>query len=196
MKLPINSKRGALLITVLIFAAMLSFMALSLMPDEYILREQARDKALSTNLSNIREAADMALIFPPSDPEWTAFEQDLSSDKIEKNLEILSKYNYLRPTKHLYDAHMPTHLQPHFNWHVSENLISDSSFEAKENITNISKAWKIKSSDIPVLEVIKANSINKSLETEHYPLNNSMGNFLSGKNNSTAVWIKGKPTTP
>ena len=125
-KKQLNSRRGTLLLALLVIVAVGGIIAIRLIPDETTIVKREKEVGLQMNLSHIREAIDMKRM---ADPTYV-FKFDNRAN-IQAELQKLVDEKYLR-SKSIKDPTVFSHLwdsNDNYYWRGSANIASNTSFE-------------------------------------------------------------------
>lgn len=172
-----KSRKGAMMIMLLVVLIIGSIVALQLLPGEELITLRTKETSLNTEISQIREAFDLKKIASPLWEPWTT--DPPSRIDIANALKVLADEGYLR-NKDLADPTVLAHLWNQNDetfWKASNNLATNSSFQISlDGIT----AW-----DWNVVDTTAATDgiYLYDLRVDDYPYQNKLGNLL-GKEGS------------
>ncbi len=188
MRRTIN-KRVSMLMMVMIMLIVATIIALKLMPDEQTQVIREKEAFYNTDLSQLREAIDMARL--ASNSEWIDFCATDTPEIISVKIASLSHYGFLRNDR-LRDNSIPEHLwgtSTDTYWIVSTNYASNTSFEIASGDWSV--AWeKEANASATMIENIRLNSMS----IDEYPYQNKLGDNTREKNKIRMIKIIASPT--
>lgn len=183
--------RGAMMLMLLVVIIIGSIIALQILPGEEMVTRRSVERSLDVELSQLREAVDLAYLAGDLATDTVATitlpPSDLAPDQMQASLSAmiasLSHYGYLRSDS-VRDPTVPVYLwgsdHTHY-WQFRENVASNPSFEVTES--GIVLNWKdYDGGDIKAGDNTHASASENFLQNmmvDDYPYQNKLGNLLS-----------------
>lgn len=205
------NKRGSMLLMVMVMLIVAALLAMKLMPDEQTLNKREDETFYDSDLSQLREAIDLARLaslaptsemFYREDPSapngkyhgWQGFLASDTPEDIERKIKELEKFGFLRKND-IRDNSVPEHLwgKDKTYWRVSTNYASNTSFEIDVvgDTGTVSYNWMdSKDGSCSVAENIHLNS----MAIDEYPYQNKLGDSTRGENAIKMICIEKTPT--
>ena len=193
-----SNKNGSMLMMVIIMLVVAAIIAMKLMPDEQTQTIRENEAFYNSDLSQLREAIDLARLAASSStplPDWEDFCASDTPDTISAKIASLSAWGFLRKNN-IKDNSIPDHLwgtsTPELlYWKVSTNYASNTSFELASGDMPI--AWeKGKDASATFVDNIKLNT----LAIDEYPYQNKLGDSTRGENAIGMIRIDRVPHPP
>lgn len=196
MRRTIN-KNGSMLIMVIIMLVVAAIIAMKLMPDEQTQVIRENETFYNSDLSQLREAIDLARLAASSStplPGWEDFCATDTPDTIRAKIASLSQWGFLRKND-LRDNSVPEHLwgtnTQQIYWNVSINYASNTSFEIASG--DMPLAWeREKNASATFVDNIRLNT----MAIDEYPFQNKLGDSTRGENAIRMIRIDREPTIP
>ncbi|HAE38219.1 MAG TPA: hypothetical protein DCG57_06210 [Candidatus Riflebacteria bacterium] len=192
MKSTVFVRRGAMMLMLLVAIIVGSIIALQILPAEEMITRRGVEKTFDVELSQLREALDLAYYAGEMDPD-TALGSDpiilaTSPAAIQEAINKLHARGYLRSNK-VKDPWVPQHrwgtaADQEF-WVLTENFAEDASFE--ESVGGfISVSW------IPMPDTTASadTSILQNMRIDSYPYENKLGLLASSSGSALRIDIK------
>lgn len=206
------NKRGSMLLMVMVMLIVAALLAMKLMPDEQTLNKREDETFYDSDLSQLREAVDLARLaaqdenndkmFYREDPSapngeyfgWQGFLASDTPEKIKEKIDFLVSNGFLRKSN-IRDNSVPEHLwgEDKTYWRVSTNYASNTSFEIDVvgDTGTVSYNWMdSKDGSCSVAENIHLNS----MAIDEYPYQNKLGDSTRGENAIKMICIEKTPT--
>ena len=195
MRRTLNNK-GSMLMMVIIMLVVAAIIAMKLMPDEQTQVIRENEAFYNSDLSQLREAIDLARLAASSStplPGWEDFCATDTPDTIRAKIASLTQWGFLRKTE-LRDNSVPAHLwgtdKPMY-WSVSINYASNTSFEIASG--DMPLAWERgKDASATFVDNIRLNT----MAIDEYPYQNKLGDSTRGENALRMIRIDRAPTVP
>ena len=192
-----SDKKGSMLMMVIIMLVVAAIIAMKLMPDEQTQVIRENEAFYNSDLSQLREAIDMARLAASSStplPGWEDFCATDTPDTIRLKIASLTYWGFLRKTD-LRDNSVPAHLwgtdTAQIYWNVSINYASNTSFEIASG--DMPLAWERgKDASATFVDNIKLNTMS----IDEYPYQNKLGDSTRGENEIRMIRIDRAPTHP
>ena len=196
MRRTIN-KNGSMLMMVIIMLVVAAIIAMKLMPDEQTQVVRENEAFYNSDLSQLREAIDLARLAASSStplPGWEDFYATDTPDTIRLKIASLSQWGFLRKND-LRDNSVPAHMwgtnTQQIYWHVSINYASNTSFEIASG--DMPLAWERgKDASATFVDNIKLNT----MAIDEYPYQNKLGDSTRGEKALRMIKIYREPTIP
>jgi hypothetical protein len=194
MNIKFWKRRGAMMLMLLVVIIIGSIVAIQILPGEEVITRRSVEKSLDVELSQLREAFDLAYMAGEMATDTAVSSQpiilpDVSLTDSEKKAALeaaiasLTLRGYLRSNA----VHDPT--VPAFQWgnsynnywQIRENIASNPSFEITESGAILS--WRNhEGNEIDGIDVTHSASVTtflQSMQIDDYPYQNKLGNMMA-----------------
>lgn len=193
------NKRGSMLLMVMVMLIVAVLLAMKLMPDEQTLNKREDETFYDSDLSQLREAVDLARLAAQDEKNvkmfgWQGFLASDTPEIIKEKIDFLVSNGFLRKSD-IRDNSVPEHLwgEDKTYWRVSTNYASNTSFEIDVvgDTGTVSYNWMdSKDGSCSVAENIHLNS----MAIDEYPYQNKLGDSTRGENAIKMICIEKTPT--